>query len=145
MLRRSRKATAGIVAGVGALAAIAVIAGGGLASADADNDKITPKVANGEDAPDGAYPFTVKPANHLQTGQFKAKKQNGKLLKVTGYKPSPDTSSCPYDSGGPFVLETDSGPRLVSVESGGPDCPHSGLEDTARIDTNTDWIDQNIV
>lgn len=271
MLKRSRKATVGVVAGAGALAgvaAIAVIAGGGLASADAENDAITPKVANGEDAPDGAYPFTVKftmtgipkpdgskydsactgalvtdqwvmtaghcfhdadrepvegpppyetttatlgvtdvsdssgrdieivdvkqnpdtdmavaklaepvtdiepvqlnreeldvdtvvrfagwgatssdgePADHLQTGQFRIKKQNDALVRVTGYKPSPDTSSCPYDSGGPFFLETDAGPRLVSVESGGPDCPHSGLEDTARIDTNTEWIDQNVV
>jgi hypothetical protein len=30
--------------------------------------------------------------------------------------------------------------RLVSVESSGPDCPHSGNETTSRVDVVSGWI-----
>jgi hypothetical protein len=52
-----------------------------------------------------------------------------------------DTSACPYDSGAPYFLECpDGSPVLVSVESTGPDCPHTTPEDTDRVDTLVNWI-----
>jgi hypothetical protein len=66
---------------------------------------------------------------------------------MTGYAPEPDTTPCPYDSGGPFFLENQKrwgklkgGPVLVAVVSNGPSCPHAQVESAARVDNITDWI-----
>jgi hypothetical protein len=58
-----------------------------------------------------------------------------------GYYPAADTSACLYDSGAPyFTTPTGAAPLLVSIESNGPDCPHTTPEITARVDTITSWI-----
>ncbi|HZE37450.1 MAG TPA: trypsin-like serine protease [Stackebrandtia sp.] len=92
----------------------------------------------------GATSADGKPTTHLQTGQFKVTRQDDASVYVTGYKPSPDTSACPYDSGAPYFAETHAGPRLVAVESEGPDCPHASDETISRVDNHVDWIEQNI-
>jgi hypothetical protein len=58
-----------------------------------------------------------------------------------GYFPTADTSACLYDSGVPyFTTPTGTAPRLVSIESNGPNCPHTSPETTVRVDTITNWI-----
>jgi hypothetical protein len=59
---------------------------------------------------------------------------------VTGYSPSRDTSACLYDSGAPYVRSVSGVLRLVSVESTGPNCPHSLNETTSRVDVVGAWI-----
>lgn len=62
-------------------------------------------------------------------------------ITVVGYYPAADTSACLYDSGAPyFTTPKRAAPLLVSVESNGPDCPHTSPETTARADTITKWI-----
>ncbi len=63
---------------------------------------------------------------------------------MTGLAPAPDTSACPYDSGAPYFTEKKGSPRLVSVVSVGPRCPHSAEETTARVDNIAPWI-KNII
>jgi secreted trypsin-like serine protease len=83
------------------------------------------------------------PVTHLQTGQFTITRISGSLVKVVGYSPAPDTSACLYDSGGPYFTENADGSNvLVSVETNGPDCPHSQEETTTRVDRLADWIRQ---
>jgi secreted trypsin-like serine protease len=83
------------------------------------------------------------PVTHLQTGQFKIDRLAGSLLMVVGYGPAPDTSACLYDSGGPYFTDNPDGTQtLVSVESNGPDCPHSQDETTTRVDRLASWIQQ---
>lgn len=90
----------------------------------------------------GATTADGKPETHLMTGQFKVTSVDAKLAHVTGYKPSSDTSACPYDSGAPYFNEHGKRSTLVSVESTGPDCPHTTPEDTSRVDTLAKWIVQ---
>jgi hypothetical protein len=59
---------------------------------------------------------------------------------VTGYALQRDTSACTYDSGAPYLVERHGRATLVSVESGGPDCPHALEETTARADAVATWI-----
>jgi hypothetical protein len=60
---------------------------------------------------------------------------------VRGYSPAADTSACLYDSGAPyFTTAPGAAPRLTSVESTGPDCPHSLSETTSRVDVVVPWI-----
>jgi secreted trypsin-like serine protease len=83
------------------------------------------------------------PTSHLQTGQFEITRVAGTAVKVVGYAPAPDTSACLYDSGAPYFVENADGTQaLVSVESDGPDCPHSQEETTSRVDRVADWIAQ---
>ena len=82
-----------------------------------------------------------KPGLQLNTGQFTVSSVGTTAIGVDGYLPYPDTSACLYDSGAPYFVESSYGrPRLVSVESDGPDCPHTGAETTARTDTLLEWI-----
>lgn len=84
-------------------------------------------------------------ATHLQTGQVKISSVTDTTVGVVGYAPQPKTSACRYDSGAPYFLEPPSGaPVLVSVESGGPNCPHSMLETTSRVDSVLPWIHATI-
>jgi hypothetical protein len=63
------------------------------------------------------------------------------ILSVAGYSPHADTSACAYDSGAPYFVVPKTGPSvLVSVESNGPTCPHTGPETTSRVDTVAPWI-----
>ncbi len=81
------------------------------------------------------------PATHLQTGQVKVATVDDTTVGVVGYLPQPTTSACVYDSGAPYFAEPRHGaPRLVSVESEGPDCPHDQVETTARVDNQLPWI-----
>jgi secreted trypsin-like serine protease len=81
------------------------------------------------------------PATHLQTGQVKVATVGGTTIGVVGYLPQPTTSACVYDSGAPYFVEPKHGaPRLVSVESEGPDCPHDQVETTARVDNQLPWL-----
>jgi len=67
------------------------------------------------------------------------------VVGVVGYLPKPTTSGCLYDSGAPYFVETPHrAPRLVSLESNGPACPHAQTETTARVDLVVPWIRQTI-
>jgi len=86
---------------------------------------------------------SVDPAPGLQlnTGQFTVSSVDPTAIGVDGYRPYPDTSACLYDSGAPYFAESaHHRPQLVSVESDGPDCPHTGAETTGRTDTLIGWI-----
>jgi hypothetical protein len=81
------------------------------------------------------------PSNQLRTGQFTVTSVTEPTIDMTGLAPFPDTSACAYDSGAPYFSEDRRlKPRLVSIESGGPTCPHALAETTVRIDNITDWI-----
>jgi hypothetical protein len=81
------------------------------------------------------------PATHLQTGQVKVTAVSDTIVGVVGYLPKPTTSGCVYDSGAPYFTEPAHGlPRLVSIESSGPACPHDQVETTARVDTVLPWL-----
>jgi secreted trypsin-like serine protease len=85
------------------------------------------------------------PATHLQTGQVKVTSVTDTVVGVVGYAPEPTTSACVYDSGAPYFFEPEHGaPRLVSVESSGPDCPHDLVETTSRVDNLVHWIRSTI-
>ncbi|MEV4625712.1 trypsin-like serine protease [Micromonospora sp. NPDC049523] len=86
----------------------------------------------------GANPV---PSNQLRTGQFTITSVVAPTVGMTGLAPFPDTSACAYDSGAPYFSEDRRGrTALVSIESGGPTCPHALEETTVRIDNITDWI-----
>jgi secreted trypsin-like serine protease len=89
----------------------------------------------------GATTADGDPETHLQTGQFTVSAVNNPILNVVGKAPNADTSACPYDSGAPYFLERPDGTDvLISVESNGPDCPHTAPEDTVRVDAIANWI-----
>ncbi|WP_035858002.1 S1 family peptidase [Cryptosporangium arvum] len=83
-------------------------------------------------------------AEHLQTGLFTVASVDDSTIGVTGEEPAPDTSACLLDSGAPYFRMTEAGPEVVSTESSGPGCPHSGEETTARVDVAADWITETI-
>jgi secreted trypsin-like serine protease len=85
------------------------------------------------------------PGTVLNTGEVAVGEVDADTIGVHGVSPSPDTSSCLYDSGMPYFIPagTKTG-VLVSVESTGPSCPHDQLETTARADVVFQWIYQNI-
>ncbi|MQA08503.1 MAG: trypsin-like serine protease [Pseudonocardiaceae bacterium] len=79
--------------------------------------------------------------DRMQTGQFTVARVDAHNVYVTGYRPEPTVSACPYDSGAPFFHEAADGSfQLAATEIGGPDCPHDQEETTARIDVLHDWI-----
>jgi secreted trypsin-like serine protease len=81
------------------------------------------------------------PSTHLNTGQVTVSTIADTTLGVVGHAPQPNTSACLYDSGAPYFSERVPGvPLLVAVESDGPDCPHSEIETTARVDVIAQWI-----
>jgi hypothetical protein len=90
------------------------------------------------------YGFTRGKSNlakRLQTGQFKVVSRNRLILGMTGRAPKASTSPCSHDSGGPYFTERKDGTaELVAVVSRGPTCPHSDVDESARIDTIRDWI-----
>jgi secreted trypsin-like serine protease len=81
------------------------------------------------------------PSNQLNTGVVKISNVSGSTVLVRGYSPGTDTSACLYDSGAPYMsTPPGAAPRLVSVESTGPNCPHTLSETTARVDVLVPWI-----
>jgi secreted trypsin-like serine protease len=87
-----------------------------------------------------AVPGTVLNVGKVAVGSIAAN-----TIGVHGVFPSPFTSACLYDSGAPYFqpIGTKLG-VLVSVESGGPSCPHNQLETTSRADVVFNWIYQQI-
>jgi secreted trypsin-like serine protease len=82
----------------------------------------------------------IVPSTILQTGQVTVVGLDASRIGVTGFAPARDTSACPFDSGAPYFVEGRGGPKLVSVENTGPDCPHADVEVTARVDNIVKWI-----
>ena len=81
------------------------------------------------------------PSNQLITGVVKIWSVQTSTVLVRGYSPAADTSACLYDSGAPYVTTPPgAAPRLTSVESTGPNCPHSLSETTSRVDVVVPWI-----
>src|SRR5664279_4572617 len=82
------------------------------------------------------------PGTQLFTGQVKIQTVTPATVTVVGYRPAADTSACLYDSGAPYFTTTHhrGASRLVSVETNGPDCPHTDAETTARVDAVATWI-----
>ncbi|MEV6635037.1 S1 family peptidase [Actinoplanes sp. NPDC051470] len=81
----------------------------------------------------------------LRTGQLEVLNVTGTTIGVEGFAPADNTTPCPFDSGGPFFIEQRwRAPKLVSVVSDGPSCPHSEEETSARVDNLKDWIEDAI-
>lgn len=81
------------------------------------------------------------PSTQLNLGVVKVSGLTSTLAYVVASSPATATSACLYDSGAPyFRTPVGAAPRLVSVESTGPDCPHSSPETTARVDVVAGWI-----
>jgi len=80
------------------------------------------------------------PVTWLRTGQLSVVSLSGAVVGLHGYAPQPDTTPCPYDSGGPYFVEKGKKQFLVAVVSNGPSCPHTATENGARTDNITDWI-----
>jgi secreted trypsin-like serine protease len=80
------------------------------------------------------------PSNQLRTGTVRITSVGSTTVLVTGYAPARDTSACLYDSGAPYFRSVSGVLQLVSVESTGPDCPHTSNETTSRADVDTGWI-----
>jgi V8-like Glu-specific endopeptidase len=79
--------------------------------------------------------------DRMRTGQFTVTSISEYALGMTGRAPRADTSPCPHDSGGPyFVTDTSGTAVVVAVVSGGPTCPHTGPDQSGRIDTVRAWI-----
>jgi secreted trypsin-like serine protease len=82
---------------------------------------------------------------HLRTGQLSVLTVENTVIGVKGFAPANNTTPCPFDSGGPyFVEQPGNAPRLVSVVSNGPSCPHTQKEISARVDNLKDWIEDTI-
>ena len=78
------------------------------------------------------------PSTQLWLGVVKVSSVQPSTVYVVGYAPYADTSACLYDSGAPYVTRPPAGtPLLVSVESTGPNCPHTTPETTARVDPSS--------
>jgi secreted trypsin-like serine protease len=89
----------------------------------------------------GATTSSGPPSEQLYWGRVTVGSVRTTTVLVKGEWPSRDTSACPYDSGAPyFATPEGSPPVLVSVESGGPNCPHRLQETTARVDVVVDWV-----
>jgi len=81
------------------------------------------------------------PVTRLRTGQLTVVALSEPVVGLHGYAPQPDTTPCPYDSGGPYFAEHGHrGPALVAVVSNGPSCPHTATENGARTDNIVPWI-----
>ncbi len=79
-------------------------------------------------------------ATRLQTGRFTVSSVRRSFVGMSGHAPEPDTSPCAHDSGGPYFTQRAGVAELVAVVSNGPGCPHTGADDSARVDTIADWI-----
>jgi secreted trypsin-like serine protease len=81
------------------------------------------------------------PSDLLRTGQLTVTEVQTSNYLMSGFAPQPNTTPCPYDSGGPYFVESRiRAPRVVAVVSNGPSCPHTANETAARIDNIRNWI-----
>jgi secreted trypsin-like serine protease len=81
------------------------------------------------------------PSDLLRTGQLTVTEVQQSTYLMSGFAPQPDTTPCPYDSGGPYFVESRfRAPRVVAVVSNGPSCPHTANETAARVDNIRGWI-----
>ncbi|TQN40769.1 trypsin [Blastococcus colisei] len=87
----------------------------------------------------GATTSDGPPSEQLYWGQVSVSSVRSTTVLVKGHWPAKDTSACPYDSGAPYFTDSPT-PALVSVESGGPACPHRQQETTARVDVVLPWV-----
>ncbi len=83
------------------------------------------------------------PSMVLRTGQFTVAAISAPYIGVTGRAPARNTSACLYDSGAPYFRDIHPA-TLVSVESTGPNCPHTARETTSRVDTILPWLTQQL-
>ncbi|MBB4687172.1 S1 family peptidase [Amycolatopsis jiangsuensis] len=83
------------------------------------------------------------PSTKLQQGTMKVASLDDTTVAVQGVSPKNDTSACTYDSGAPYFTSDGEGGKLVSIESTGPDCPHTDAETTSRADVIADWITEH--
>lgn len=93
----------------------------------------------------GATTATGGPSTKLLTGTVTVSTVAAATAGVVGRAPAATTSACAYDSGAPYFRQTSFGPALVTVESGGPACPHSSAETTYRTDVLYRWIYGHLV
>lgn len=91
----------------------------------------------------GATASGAKWSDQLYWGQAKISRVQTVTALVRGYWPYSDTSACPYDSGAPYWRGSTS-PVLVSVEKGGPSCPHRSDETTSRVDVVAGWVESKV-
>lgn len=81
------------------------------------------------------------PSDVLRTGELTVTEIGASTYLMTGYAPQPNTTPCPYDSGGPYFVQSHRyAPAVVAVVSNGPSCPHTANETAARVDNIRDWI-----
>lgn len=81
------------------------------------------------------------PSDLLRTGQLTVTEVQTSTYLMSGFAPQPDTTPCPYDSGGPYFVESRfRAPKVVAVVSNGPSCPHTANETAARVDNIRGWI-----
>ncbi len=80
------------------------------------------------------------PSTRLRTGQLTVVSVDDSVIGLHGYAPQPNTTPCPYDSGGPYFAERKGTPILAGVVSNGPSCPHTETENAARTDNIAPWI-----
>jgi secreted trypsin-like serine protease len=89
---------------------------------------------------DGIADPTHRPAR-LQTADYEVTRVSADHVFARPTGPGATSSACPFDSGAPFVATGAGGARLVATEIGGPTCPQSGEETTARSDALAGWIE----
>ncbi|MFC7531827.1 S1 family peptidase [Actinoplanes sp. GCM10030250] len=83
------------------------------------------------------------PEPRLRTGKLQIVSMSDSVIGLSGHSPQPDTTPCPYDSGGPFFIESKHArPTLVALVSNGPSCPHAQVENAARTDNLSPWIQE---
>ncbi|MEU3625386.1 esterase [Amycolatopsis coloradensis] len=80
------------------------------------------------------------PATRMQQGTVQVATVAPTTVGVRGAGPAITTSACTYDSGAPYFVPGGKSGALVSLETTGPNCPHSGVETTSRADVIADWI-----
>ncbi|GAA3535426.1 trypsin-like serine protease [Amycolatopsis ultiminotia] len=83
------------------------------------------------------------PSTKLQQGTVQVSTVGATTIGVRGVSPATTTSACTYDSGAPYFVPSGSGGQLISVETNGPDCPHTSVETTSRVDVLAEWIASN--
>lgn len=81
------------------------------------------------------------PVSRPRSGLVTVTRRAAPSVFVRGRYPQADTSACLWDSGAPYLDLTDPArPKVATVESGGPTCPHSREETTTAVAPLAAWI-----